>query len=393
MTKTNYLNDSHTLDFDASVTDVIADENGHWIELDRTFFYPEGGGQPCDLGQINDFTVLDVQHRLDSVYHLIASPLTLGATVNCHVDADRRLDMMQQHTGQHLLSHGLEHLFDAATIGFHLTEDNLTVDADKKLGFEDLDKLEAYCNALIRRNLKVITHYPDPETLKTMPLRKQPKVTEGIRIIEIDGLDFSPCGGTHLQAIGPIQLIKIKRFENYKAGTRIEFVCGMRALDDYTKKSLWIQTLTNLLSASQDTLISSVERLKDENDALKKTLMTFKEQQLKNDIVEAIAKRSKRPYGDFAIFESTDLDPQLFRKASAMLTSVVNGVSLLINTSSETYQLILAQSEDKLYELQPLFADLKAQYGLKGGGNAVALQGGGDISQLTEIKCYLLEKL
>jgi len=114
MTKTKFLNDSETLHFEAVITTTHTDEKGCWVELDQTFFYPEGGGQPCDLGTINTLSVLDVQYRFDSIYHLLASPLIAGTAVLCDVDPARRLDMMQQHTGQHLLSHGLEHLFDAS---------------------------------------------------------------------------------------------------------------------------------------------------------------------------------------------------------------------------------------------------------------------------------------
>lgn len=393
MTKTAYLNNSEILNFEATITAVVSAENGCWVELDHTYFYPEGGGQPCDLGRINTLNVLDVQNRFDGVYHFVSGLLSVGDKVICKVDPIRRLDMMQQHTGQHVLSHGLESLFDAATIGFHLTENNLTVDADKKLTAEDMIALEAYCNALVRQNLKVFVHYPDPRTLESMPLRKQPKVTEGIRIIEIEGKDFSPCGGTHLKTLAPIQLIKIKRFENYKAGTRIEFVCGGRALSDYSEKNALILALSSLLSSAPDGLTDSVVRLKSENDTLHKALMVMKEQQLKNDIAEAVAIRSKRDYGDLAIFEVNELDPQLFRKSSALMTSQVKGVSLLINTIGETYQLILAQSEDKPYDLTSLFNHLKANYGIKGGGSPIALQGGGDKAQLIDIKCYLLERL
>jgi alanyl-tRNA synthetase len=393
MTKTNFLNDSNTLNFEAVITAVNTDEEGCWVELDQTYFYPEGGGQPCDLGTISTVSVIDVQYRFESIYHLLATPLITGTPVLCEVDPARRIDMMQQHTGQHLLSHGLEHLFDAATIGFHLTENNLTVDAGKKLCADDMTALETYTNDLIRQDLKVIIHYPDPLALDLMPLRKKPKVTEAIRIIEIEGKDFSPCGGTHLKAIGPIQLIKIKRFEHYKSGTRIEFVCGGRALGDYAEKNATILTLSSLLSSAPDGLIDAVTRLKSENDVLHKELMVLKERQLKVELAEAIDTRGKRSYGDLAVFETTDLDPQLFRKASALMTSQVKGVSLLINTIGDTYQLILAQSDDKPYDLQSLFAQLKASYCVKGGGSPVALQGGGTKTDIVAVKAYLLENL
>lgn len=393
MTEKRYLSDPYIRTFDATITDVITKDGQSWVKLDQTYFYPEGGGQPADTGQIGDAAVLDVQLFDDVPYHQLSAPITLGTKVHCELDFERRFDLMQQHTGQHLLSHGLELLFDAATIGFHLTLDNLTVDCDQKLDQEAILKLEDYCNAMILENLPTLVHYPDPETLRTMPLRKQPKVTENIRIIEIQDKDFSPCGGTHLKTTAEIQLIKIKRFEAYKTGTRLEFVCGGRALSDYRDKSGWIQQLSNALSSAPKALLEAVERLKQENDALKKELQTFREQALMNQIDSSLQNRSHCKAGDLVILDTEGMEAGLFRKASALITPQIDGICLLINRDSESFQLILAQSDNKPLDLQSLFKTLKEIHPVKGGGSPIAVQGGGPRDLTDTVKVWIIDQL
>lgn len=393
MTETCYLNDPETLSFDATVIHTMHDSHGFWVALDRTYFYPEGGGQPADTGNINLIPVTDVQMIEGVPMHRLVEPLDMGTLVHCQINGDRRLDLMQQHTGQHLLSHGLEFLYDCETVGFHLTDTNLTVDTDKKLSQEDLEQLEDYINSLIRQNLKVKIHYPTPEALMQMPLRKQPKVTQDVRVVEIENQDFSPCGGTHVSSTGMIQLIKIRRFETYKSGLRIEFVCGKRALADYRDKTVIIQQLMGALSASKETLLDSVYRIKAETEAQSKELLVLRENALLIALNEALQNRQSTAYGDFVLYSAQALDSQLFKKAAPILTSQIQGVCLITNTTADSYQIILAQSSDKPIDLQALFSTLKTSFNIKGGGSPTAVQGGGPIDELDALLSHLLKTL
>ena len=240
MTVKHYNTNAYIKEFQAKVVALVDRTEGNAIVLDATYFYPEGGGQPCDLGMIDGVKIKDVIIEDDIIYHITDESihhLTVDQSIDCTIDFDRRFAFMQQHTGQHILSSCAEKLFDANTIGFHMGEDYVTVDLDKKLSNEDVDAIENMANAIIFANKAVMAHYPTSEELSKMPLRKQPKVTENIRVIEVDGIDFSPCGGTHTKSTAEVGLLKVKRIETYKAGIRIEFGCGIYALNSFKKRN------------------------------------------------------------------------------------------------------------------------------------------------------------
>ncbi|HAS74052.1 MAG TPA: hypothetical protein DCS67_07900, partial [Clostridiales bacterium UBA8960] len=291
MTKKSFIDDAYVSSFESKIIALEKKNGKNAIVLDHTYFYPEGGGQPTDKGRIDNLFINDVQLHDENIYHFTEQPieqLNVGQVVKCEIDFFRRLSLMQQHTGQHILSSCAEKWFDANTVGFHIGEDYVTVDLDKKLNMVDVDQLEKKANDVVFMNLEVKAHYPSSDELSEMPLRKQPKVTENIRVIEVDGVDFSPCGGTHLRKTSEVGLIKIKRIENYKTGIRIEFCCGYFALDTFKKRNDTVNQLMRLFSVKDDEIVSFCEQMLENQKQDKMAISTLKEQLFKLQVSSLI---------------------------------------------------------------------------------------------------------
>ena len=219
MTERLYYSDAYLKTFEARVVDRLEIDGRPAVILDRTAFYPESGGQPSDRGALNGAAVVDVQTREadDEVLHLLSAPLAEEAVTGV-VDHARRFDLMQQHTGQHILSQAFLHTAGAETVSFHLNPDPnegaLTIDLDKAaLAPAELDQVEEYANTIVYENRPVIARFVNDEELQALPLRKPPKVDKAIRIVEVQGFDWSACGGTHVARTGEVGMIKIVKAE------------------------------------------------------------------------------------------------------------------------------------------------------------------------------------
>jgi len=236
------------------------------VLLDRTVFYPEGGGQPCDLGDISGVEVLDVQERNGEIHHVLASALPDGdETVVCHIEALRRRDHAEQHTGQHLLSATILRLAGGATVSFHLGHEYSTVDINlPDLARETLDAIEDAIAAIIRENHNVVIHECPPEKLSDFPLRRPPpQGEEALRIVDIDGLDYSACCGTHLPNTGRIGALHILRAEKYKGMTRVYFVAGQRARLDARRTVALAREAARILSCGENDVPERAARAMD----------------------------------------------------------------------------------------------------------------------------------
>ncbi len=229
-----YYADPAALAASASILSIEGDAGTPLVELDRTIFYPDGGGQPCDLGTLRGIPVVSVDEAEGRILHRLAGPLdaSAGDRAELVLDAARRLDHSQQHTGQHLLSSTLLRLFSAPTVSFHLGAARCTIDVEAPaLADADLAEAEARIEEVIAEDYPVVTHRCPPEDPLSFPLRKKlPDTDEEIRVVEIDGLDFTPCCGTHLASTGWIRHLKILGAEKYKGMTRVTFVAGGRAV-------------------------------------------------------------------------------------------------------------------------------------------------------------------
>ena len=229
-TRKLYYEDCHQYDFTARVVSCAAGEGGFEITLDATAFYPEGGGQPCDLGKLGTVRVLDVQERGEEVIHLCDGPLAVGQEVRGQIDWNRRLDLMQQHTGEHIVSGIICRRYGWHNVGFHMGADVVTIDFDGPIPAEDLPQIEAEANRAVWENLAVSCWVPSPEELQRVPYRSKRALPWPVRIVQVPDWDSCACCGVHVKRTGEIGLIKLFSCVKFHQGVRIEMACGGRAL-------------------------------------------------------------------------------------------------------------------------------------------------------------------
>src|SRR5215216_3060621 len=229
-----YFTDSSILEFDATVIAANPTEQGYRVVLDRTAFYPTGGGQPNDTGTLGKGRVVDVaEDEEGTVYHICegAEAISAGQTVTGTIDRARRLDHMQQHSGQHILSQAFVKACGAETRSFHMSAQTSTIDIELQSPTDDqMRAAEDVANAIIFEDRPMRVYIVNEEEAARLPLRKESALSGNIRVIEVEDFDWSPCGGTHAMRTGQVGLIAIKGYERAKKMTRVEFVCGHRAL-------------------------------------------------------------------------------------------------------------------------------------------------------------------
>ncbi len=274
MTERLYLLDSMLSAFDATVLSCEPQGDGYLIELDRSAFFPNKGGQPCDVGTIGDAAVLDVNERGDRLLHRTDRAIAVGTAMHCELDFARRFDIMQQHTGEHLLSYCAWHLFGAQNVGFHCALTYATLDLDKPVGHEGIAEIETLANRLAAENAAVTaTIYETEEDLKGIPLRKHAEgLTAPIRIVTIEGSDACTCCAPHVRRTGEIGQLKIVEAIPYKGGTRCTFLCGMRALKHAQAMQDTIASIALRFSTAREQAEAAVVKQGEELSNVKREL-------------------------------------------------------------------------------------------------------------------------
>ncbi len=228
-TRALYYDDCHLQSFTATVTACIPAEDRWQITLDATAFFPEGGGQACDLGTLGAARVLDVQLRNDTVCHYCDRPLEVGSTVTGQIQWERRFDLMQQHSGEHILSGLIHKRFGYHNVGFHIGAQFMEIDFDGPISPEEIEQLEAEANRAVWENLPIDAYYPDEETLKTLSYRTKKQLQWPVRMVSVPGFDLCACCGVHVAFTGEIGIIKILSCVKFHQGVRLQLVCGQRA--------------------------------------------------------------------------------------------------------------------------------------------------------------------
>lgn len=250
----------------AEIQSIEQREEKYLITLNKTFFYPEGGGQPCDKGNIDGIEIVDIFEEEGIIFHVLGKRPE-GINVNCVIDFERRFDHMQQHSGEHLLSGVFYTLFKGQNMGFHMGEDYVTIDISiADITEEMLMRAEDIACSIIYKNIDINTYITKDSELLNLPLRKACKVKGDIRIVEIGDVDCIACCGTHVRKTGEIGIIKIIKTEKYKGMTRVYFKCGRRAQKDYQNKQNIITSLSRLYLAQEDQVF---ERARSEADTVK----------------------------------------------------------------------------------------------------------------------------
>jgi len=299
MTEKLYYLDSHLFTFEATVLDCRAEKNGYSIVLDRTAFFPEGGGQLADTGVLGGVRVLDVHEREGEIRHYTDAPLPVGERVTGTLDAEQRLRRMQNHSGEHILS-GLVHgAFGYDNVGFHMGAECMIIDFSGELSWEQLMELETEANAVVRQNLPMHIWFPAEDELKTLEYRSKLELTENVRIVEIPGVDRCACCAPHVERTGEVGVIKILDSQRHRGGQRVSVICGMDALEDYRARQESVTDISRALSAKRSEASQAVQRILNEQQQMKERVDT-----LSMALVAYMAAAQQETDGNILVFDS-----------------------------------------------------------------------------------------
>jgi alanyl-tRNA synthetase len=383
MTEKLYYSDVFCRSFTAQVSDCQPAGDRWAVVLDRTAFYPEGGGQPWDTGVLGGQAVTEVQERDGDIVHYLNGPLETGAVVTGEIDWARRFDLMQQHSGEHMVS-GLAHAaFGCDNVGFHMGADVITIDLSCVLTMEQLQTVEDEANRLIWEDREVEIFWPTAEELKTLPYRSKKELTGAVRLVRFPDADLCACCGTHVARTGQIGLVKILSCVKFRSGVRVEMVCGQRAVEHLS--AMWAQNhkVSGLLSAKAGETAAAVERLLAENGDLKYRYAAL-EDQLFTQQAEALAGQ-----GNVVHFAS-GLTPDGVRRLAVAIMARCGGVAAVFSGDDETgYKYCIGQENG---DVRQLTKDLNAACNGRGGGKPFFTQGSVQ-STKAEIKAFFAKEM
>ncbi len=377
VTERLYYDDAYRIEFDANILRSIAGKKGTTgIILDRTCFYPSSGGQPNDKGMLDEQHVFDVTEQDGEIIHWIAGNLGIPS-VHGRINWVRRFDHMQQHTGQHILSQAFLRTLQAQTVSFHLGEESSTIDLDlDNLEPSQAESVADLANEIVFGNRPVLAQFVTAEELASLDLRKGPTVQKDIRIVQVEGFDASPCGGTHVSRTGEVGPIAIRKWERRGQETRVEFLCGWRALHDYHWKTAAVNELALAFSVKDRELPEAVFRLMEDATENRRELHHLRDQLLEFEAGELLGRA--RPWNDIRIvmraFE--ERAPQQVRKLVSLLIENDCAIALL-GVSGAKGHLVFGRSDDVSLDVANLLRKTCQRFGGGGGGQPHLAQGGG----------------
>lgn len=415
-----YYTNAYRTQFMAHVVERLTWEGNPAVVLDRTAFYPASGGQPADRGKLDGLTVIDVvlldrREEDGAIIHVLSEApsdleLSPGAEIQGEVDWERRFDHMQQHTGQHILSAAFEQLLDADTVGFHLSEwdpeasaaASSTIDVDlAQLEPEAVAPVETLANQIIWEDHPLKIYFVDSEELDSLSVKRPPIMEELVRIVEIcceqetgPEFDINPCGGTHVNRTGEIGAIKIVGLENRGDNTRVEFMCGKRALLDYREKNEILHRLAKKLTVGYWELDQAVERLQDEIKQTRRTQRKLRERLL--DLEAEKLSEFATAHGPYRvierIWEQPGRPPDELRALAQKATEHKNRVAFLFSIGERTH-LCFTRSDDLDLDVSTLLRETCAALGGKGGGRPQAAQGSAPTTASEQVHAALADLL
>ena len=365
MTERLYELDSYCRRFSAVVMACEPIGEGYGVRLDRTAFFPEGGGQSADAGKLNGIPVTDVQIVEGDIWHYTAAPLSIGERVEGVLDWDTRFSRMQHHTAEHIVCgiahrwHGLEN------VGFHLGSEDVTLDLSGELTREQLDAIEEEANRVVFSNVAVTTSIPSPEELSSMPFRSKAGLSGPVRLITVEGVDCCACCAPHVGRTGEIGLIKLLDFIRYKGGVRIHMLAGAAALADYRLRYAQSAEISAKLSVKQYDLTVAVDRVLTERDSYKLSLREAN-RRLADAMVAAV-----EPTDAPVVLIGMDWDTETLRRIVNGLTERCGGICIAYSGVHSTYQYVLGGSGD----IKAATARMNAVLSGRGGGDSRQTQG------------------
>ncbi len=374
MTEKLYDKDAYISSFCAKVVECSENKDGYRIVLDKTAFFPEGGGQKSDTGKIGNVNIYDVREENGRIYHFADGALCIGEEYECTLDFEARFRKMQNHSGEHIVSGLIHSLFGFDNVGFHLGSQDVTMDYNGILTRDDILKIEYFANKACSENLDIIACYPMADELKNMQYRSKLSLSENVRIVEIPGYDRCACCAPHVKKTGEIGFIKLLDFIKYKGGVRIHMKCGFDALDDYNEKYRNVSETAQRLSVKQSEVSEAVKRLEGELSDKKRECAELMKKLI-------LSKLEAKPpcEGNLIIFED-GLDADTQRAAANFGKGRCSGIfGIFSGDDKGGYRYILASENVKLVSF------VKENIKLTGGG------GGSDEMMQGMYKCTRAE--
>ncbi len=362
-----YEEDSHLNEFFATALSCEKDGKLYRVILDKTAFFPEGGGQNADTGIIGDACVLDAQISAGIITHFADKPLEVGQNYKCKLDFEKRFRRMQNHSGEHIVSGLIHRHFGFDNVGFHMGHEDVTLDINGVLTGENIRMIEFLANKAVTENVRITCEYPTPEALKNLQYRSKLDLTENVRIVTIEGYDACACCAPHVTATGEIGMIKLLDFEKNKGGTRIHLLCGFDALFDYDARYHMISEAARSLSVKQDKLGEAIARLENEISELKQ-----KNYELRSALSQYKIAEIEPTEGNVCIFEEKATQSDM-RKLMNACAEKCGGICAVFSGNDIDGYTFVATS--KSADLRALSADMREKISAKGGGSSEMIQG------------------
>lgn len=376
-----YYRDSFLYDFDAQVVESLEIDGKPVVVLDRSAFYPTSGGQVHDTGRMlfdsREVLVTEVSDDDQGrVLHYVAEPVAVNTSVRGHIDTNRRLDHIQQHTGQHVLSAAFIQLFNMPTVSFHMGAETCTIDLETAaLSPEQAQKAERLANEIIAQDRPVTIRFVPLEEARQLGLRKLPPKQSGdLRLIEIMEFDLCACGGTHVRATGQIGCVLVRKTEKAKQGIRVEFVCGLRAVNLARKDYTTLTEAAGLFSAHIHELPQQIRKSIDDAKAAGKAQHKLLEELAEFQAERMLAETTGTPRIITAVL--AERDASFIKLLAQKLTGGESDVVALLGSLAGQPTLVFAQSPGQKSNMGQLLKEALAQLGGRGGGSAELAQGG-----------------
>jgi len=360
-----YFQDAYLKEFTARLIGRETVDGHPVVILDRTAFYPESGGQPHDLGWLNGIKVIRVEEEGEVILHFLEEDLT-SEEVNGLINWSRRFDHMQQHTGQHILSQSFYEIIKGETLSFHLGQDESSVEISlPSIQEKTLAEVEELANRIVFSDLEIKSYFLTEDKINTIPLRKPPKKSGLIRVVEVDKFDYSACGGTHCRRAGEVGLIKILRQEKIRGNLRFYFVCGFRALREFEKRRMWLQNTARLFSSEEGEVQSCAEKTLAELKNLKKRQKKIEEKLALYESQEMLQNSQEKIIS--GIFP--EKSPEEIKFLALNLVHQAEVLVVFAAFRDPYLHLVVAGSDGLKIDMREVIKILQSEVNIKGGGS------------------------
>lgn len=365
-TRKLYYEDVYIKEFIARVLECRECKKGYEIVLDQTAFYPEGGGQPCDLGTLDTVEVLDVQEKAGEIIHYTKEAIEPGKEVTGKIDWDRRFDLMQQHSGEHIVSGLVHEAYGYNNVGFHMGSDVITVDLSGMLNEAQLAEIEAETNRKIWENSPVEIIYPEREELDKLDYRSKKELTGQVRLVRFPGSDLCACCGTHVTHTGEIGAVKLLTVENFHEGIRLTMICGKRVMDYLNMVNDQNRQISVQLSAKIGETAAAVARLQDENFRLKGQLS-----HMFNELCTAEAQKWEGAGSVLLFYDGLEAD-QVRRMTDAVMQKCSGCCAVFSSNGDGSYKYAIGELNG---DLRQFTKEMNTALNGRGGGKPFFVQG------------------